>query len=387
MLLRKFFMPTQIFMGNACIRELPKCFAEHGVKKVLLVTDAGIVKAGVVAKITQLLDEAGIEYAIFDKVLPDPHVEVLEQGLAFARDTRINGVVGIGGGSPIDMGKLINCMLNNPGGISDYYGAGKVQRKGFPFFAIPTTCGTGTEATPIGIIINPQTQIKHFVNSKHLFPDVAFVDPDLIEQLPPKLIATTGMDALTHAIETYTASTSSPISDALAIYAIQLIAENLQQAVLSLQYKDALGNILLGSTLAGMAFPNGGLGLVHSLGHPLGGVFGIPHGLAMAVLLPYVMKYNMHANLEKFARIALAMGEDIDAMRMADAAARSLDAVLRLSDAIGIPKNLKDLGVESDKFDKMVEDANISAGIYQNTRRNTPEDLKQIYWNAYNGTL
>jgi alcohol dehydrogenase class IV len=209
----------------------------------------------------------------------------------------------------------------------------------------------------------------------------------LMSNLPPNLTASTGMDALTHALEAYVSVKSQHLSDSLAIYAIELISDNLRKAVLYQDNIENISNMAIASTIAGVAFSNGLLGLVHAMAHPLGGMFNIPHGVANAILLPYVMKFNITSNPNKFAKIAEAMGEDITGLNEMEAGKKSLDAVVKLSRDVGIPDNLKDVGMDISKIDKLAEDSMKSGNVFSNPRKNTIDDIKQIFKDAYEGNL
>jgi len=347
----------------------------------------GIKKAGIVERLIKFLKEENINYTIYDEVVANPPIQVVEKGAKLARETNTDLIITIGGGSSIDVGKGINVLLTNGGDIKDYIGVEKVSQPTLPLIAIPTTCGTGSEVTWSTVITDPEEQFKFAILSSQNIPEIAIIDPTIMVSLPPELIASTGMDALTHAIEAYVSVKAQPFSDALAIYAINLISSNLRKAVLYQDNLEYVGKMAIASTMAGAAFTNGFLGLVHAMSHTLGGVFDIPHGIANAILLPYVMKFNMIAAPQKFAKIAEAMGENIKGLNVLEAAEKALNAVVKLSTDIGIPNNLRDVGMDPNMIEKLAADSMRSGNVLTNPRKNTIEDVKTLFRNAYDGKL
>ncbi|MDI3535147.1 MAG: hypothetical protein PWQ82_1512 [Thermosediminibacterales bacterium] len=382
-----FRMKTNVVYGNNAVDNTGVYVRELKGTRVLIVTDPGIKKAGLLERLEKTLKEADINYTVFDEVVPNPPIEVVEKGIEVARKAEVDLFIAIGGGSSMDVAKAINILYTNGGHIKDYAGVEKVEKPTLPLIAIATTCGTGSEVTWSSVITDPEEEFKFAILSSQNIPEIAIIDPTLMAKLPPKLIASTGMDALTHAIEAYVSAKAQPFSDALAIYAIELISDNLRKAV---HYQDNLENIskmAIASTIAGAAFTNGLLGLVHAMAHPLGGMFNIPHGIANAILLPYVMKFNLVANPEKFARIAKVMGENIEGLNEREAAEKALQAVIKLSTDVGIPTNLKEVGMDPSKIDKLAADSMKSGNVFSNPRKNTIEDVKTLFRNAYEGNL
>ncbi len=382
-----FRMNTRVVSGEGEALNIGAYVRELGGSKVLIVTDKGIMDAGLLSDIQDKLSEAGIDFKVFSDVLPNPPTNVVAQGAEVAAMVNADLLLAVGGGSSIDTAKAVNVVYTHGGNIKDYAGIGKINKPTLPLIAIPTTCGTGSEVTWSSVITDEEDQFKFAVFSGDLIPELAIIDPGLMKDLPPALIASTGLDALTHAIEAYVSAQAQPMSDAFAIYAIELIVNNLRSAV---HYQDNLkyiGNMAIASTMAGAAFTNGSLGLVHAMAHPLGGVFDIAHGIANAILLPYVMKFNLVANPGKFADIAAAMGESIEGLHELQAAERALHAVQSLSLDVGIPTNLKDVGMTLDKLDKVAADAMRSKNVFSNPRRNTLQDIKKLFEDAYYGNL
>jgi alcohol dehydrogenase class IV len=379
-----FRMKTEVVHGCNVLNNILEYIEKFKAKNIFVVTDEGIVKAGLIEKLEKILNQKNVT---FDGVLPNPPIPVVEKGVLEAKKNNTDLIIAIGGGSSIDVAKAINIVLTNGGDIIDYSGVDKVNKATLPLIAIPTTCGTGSEVTWSTVITNPDEEFKFAVLSNENFPDVAIIDTMLMSNLPPNLTASTGMDALTHALEAYVSVKSQHLSDSLAIYAIELISDNLRKAVLYQDNIENISNMAIASTIAGVAFSNGLLGLVHAMAHPLGGMFNIPHGVANAILLPYVMKFNITSNPNKFAKIAEAMGEDITGLNEMEAGKKSLDAVVKLSRDVGIPDNLKDVGMDISKIDKLAEDSMKSGNVFSNPRKNTIDDIKQIFKDAYEGNL
>lgn len=382
-----FRMNTKIITGFDSVSNIAEYVHELKGNRIMVVTDPGIVKSGALDKLKKALEQANLFYIVYDNVVPNPPIPLVEQGAEIAKKESIDLFIAVGGGSPMDVAKGINVLITNGGKVRDFVGQEKVKTPTFPLIAIPTTCGTGSEVTRSACITDLETQEKLVIISSYVIPQVALIDPTLLQSLPPRVIASTGMDALTHALEAYVSAKAQPLSDALAIYAIELIADNLRKAVHYQKNLENIQNVTIASTMAGIAFTNGFLGLVHAMAHPLGGVFDIPHGVANAILLPYVMKFNLVANYEKFAKIAKVMGENVEGLTAAQAAEKSLTAVLKLSADVGIPANLKAVGADMSKLDKLVADSLVSGNIYTNPRKNTPEDIRNIFLEAYEGTL
>lgn len=382
-----FRMNTKIMTCANIVDKTGDYVKELDGSSVLIVTDPGIMKAGLLERLEKSLGDRNIKYIIYGQVVPNPTVEVVVEGFKAAGKDNVDCIVAIGGGSAIDVAKAINILLTNGGDIKDYRGVEKVLKPTLPLIAIPTTCGTGSEATWATIITDSQEQFKFAIQSTNAIPDIALIDPTLMTNLPPKLIASTGMDALTHAIEAYVSVKAQPFSDALAVYAIELISDNLRKAVYYQNNLESIEKMAIASTIAGVAFSNASLGLVHAMAHPLGGMFDVPHGIANAILLPYIIKFNYMANPEKFANIAKAMGENIEGLGRLEAAERAFNAVLKLSSDVGIPTNLKEVGMDLNKIDKLAEDSMKSGNVFTNPRKNTIEDVKNLFRNAYEGNL
>jgi alcohol dehydrogenase class IV len=309
------------------------------------------------------------------------------KGLERLKQKPHDHILALGGGSSIDTAKGIGIMATNKGHILDYEGVNRIPHPGLPVVAIPTTAGTGSEVTASTIITNSQTHFKAAVISPYIFPQLALLDPQLTEKLPQELTAATGMDALTHAIESYTSKTATPFSRALAIEAIRMIGQNLKKAYFVGNDPASREQMLVASAMAGMAFAQSRLGNVHAISHTLGGVFNIPHGIANAALLPYVMKYNLPACPEKMKDIAEALGCRVDGLPLDEAAELAVQAVVELNRALNIPSNIRELGVDLKALPKLVEDSMRSGNVLVNPRWTRSSDIERIIRNAYEGNL
>ena len=377
-----FVLPTIIKFGYGRAGEAGTEAAALNCKKAMIVTDKGIVAAGLLESITRSLSEKGIPLAVFDEVEPNPRDTTVQRGYEKAAAEGIDLLIAVGGGSSMDVAKAIGVVLTHGGVINDYEGLDAVVRPITPIIAIPTTVGTGSEVTFWSVITDTNRKFKMSVGSPLIAPKVALVDPLMVSKLPPKITASTGIDALTHAIEGYTCLLSEPLTDAMALYAIEQISENIRQAVFT-DSVESKANMLIGSLIAGIAFGNSDIAGVHSMAEAVGGVYDTPHGIANAILLPYVMEYNYLADPRKHARIALAMGENIQGLTERDAAHRAVGAVKTMNDDLSIP-SLKDVGVLEKDLESLAERsfANVSSG--SNCRIMTKNDYLEIFKKAFN---
>jgi len=330
-----------------------------------------------------LLNENHIPFSVFDGVEENPSVETVAKGAGIYRGEKCNGFIAIGGGSPTDATKSIGIVVSNPGDITQYEGAGKVGNPVPPIIAIPTTYGTGSEATFISVITDKKRTFKFVISSPHIFCAAAILDPDLVVTLPRKIGAATGMDALTHSIETHVSLTSQQMSSALALQAIKLIAENLRQAIASDYNLVATENMMIASAIAGMAFTNSRLGTVHAMAHPLSAHYGIHHGMSCGILLPHVMEFNLGACPEKFGEIARAMGEVTYGLSTMDAAFKAVEAVRKLMRDVDMPFTLREVGVREEKIPQLVDDSMLSGAIPLNPRKTTKEDVERLFRKAF----
>lgn len=381
----KYHIPTIVRSARGISSKIGDILIEYGAKKVLLVTDKGIEQAGILEKIVASLHRNNISYSLYNEVEPNPSMESIMNGLKKRQELASDHILAIGGGSSIDTAKGIAIMANNEGNILDFEGVGKIPDPGLPLIAIPTTAGTGSEVTASTIVTNKETKFKAAVISPYLYPKLALLDVELTLMLPAHITAATGMDALTHAIESFTSKQASPISRALALEAIRMIGRNIRDAYYvgtNIKSREA---ILTASMMAGAAFAQSRLGNVHAISHTLGGVFDIAHGIANATLLPFVMKYNLPACPEAMKDIAEALGEDIHSLSIQQSAERAITAVRKLNQDLHIPDNIKDLGVTLDLLPKLVKDSMRSGNILVNPRLTTAKDIEEIIMNAFHG--
>ena len=375
-----FFIPTVTLMGVGAHKEIGKQVKVLGGKKPFICTDKGITKAGITQQIVDLVkQDAGVDCVVFDGAVPNPTDTNVHDGLKVFQDKKCDLIITIGGGSSHDCGKGIGIVSTNGGNIRDYEGVDKSTKPMPPFIAINTTAGTGSEMTRFCIITNTTNHVKMAIVDWRVTPTVAINDPLLMAGMPPGLTAATGMDALTHAVEAYVSIIATPITDACAIKAIELIAGSLRAAVANGADMVARDNMAYAEYLAGMAFNNASLGHVHAMAHQLGGFYNLPHGVCNAILLPHVEKFNLIAKVDRFGDIAMAMGENIEGLSPRAAADKALEAIKKLSADVGIPSGLKELGVKEQDLKTMAENAQKDACGFTNPRCPNLDDVIQIY--------
>lgn len=383
----KYFMPTRVECGNGISEKTGELVKELGVTRVLIVTDKGVRAANLLEGIEKSLLDVNVDYEIYDEVEPNPSVETVHRGVDYLKQHKSDAVLAVGGGSSIDTAKGIAAMATNPGHILEYEGVGKLKNLPLPIIAIPTTAGTGSETTNSTVVTNRETSFKLAVISPHLFPTLAILDPALTLRLPQEITAATGMDALTHAIESYTSKSTNPVSQAFAMQAVKMIGENLTKSYFVGTDLVSRENMLVASMLAGVAFSQSRLGNVHAISHTLGGVFDIPHGIANAALLPFVMKFNLPACADKYKDIAVALGQDVSGLSTLQAAEKAIETVIEMNQSMNIPLNIKELGVSLDYLPKLVEDSMRSGNVLINPRLTKPADIQSIIEKAYYGDL
>ncbi len=372
-------IPANIQFGFGVLSQLPEHIRTLGGTRVLIVTDPGLQAAGIIDRVKEILENAHVSYTVYDGVKPDSGSTLISEATGQLKEVGADLVVGIGGGSSLDTAKAVAAMATNPGGILDYVGLHKIRDAPLPIIAIPTTAGTGSEASIWAVFTDDRTKLKVAAGSVLLFPKVALCDPELTLGLPPPLTASTGMDALAHAIECYTNNVCQPISGSLALGAIELIGKHLSSAVLNGQNRQSRYAMLLASTMAGIAMNPTRLGLSHALAMPLGSWgLKIPHGVGNAFVLPIVMEFNCPAAPDRFAAVARALGEEIKNLSVREAAARSVTAVRALAKEIGLVGGLSEFGLKEDHIPLVVEEAMKSGNIPVNPRQTRAEDLEQI---------
>lgn len=373
----EFVLPTRIVYGAGCIKNLPDEIRMMKHERPLIITDKGLIAAGIVKKITDILEEAEIEYAVYDGIQPNPRDTTVMDAARFAKEKNIDMLIAIGGGSSMDTAKAVGVILKEGGEIGDYEGLGKLSQPITDLVAIPTTVGTGSEVTFWSVITDTKRHFKMSIGSPLIAAKLALVDPDLVATLPPSIVAATGMDALTHAVEGYTCKLSEPITDACGIYAIEMIGKNIRNAVYDSD-PDARGKLLLGSLIAGICFGNSDIAGVHCMGEAMGGLYDLPHGISMAIMLPYVMEYNYVACIEKYIRIAKALGENVDGLSERDAAYKAVEAVKKLNKDLAIP-TLSEANVKEEDIQELAERSSVNVSVDSNPRRAGKDDFIKIF--------
>ncbi|HAT4113448.1 TPA: L-threonine dehydrogenase [Clostridium perfringens] len=378
----KFFMPAISLMGADCLKDAGDQVGELGFKKALIVTDKVLGQIGIVKKVTDVLDNKNIEYAIYDETKPNPTVKNVNDGLALLKEKECDFVISLGGGSAHDCAKGIALLATNGGEIKDYEGVDKSKKPQLPMVGINTTAGTGSEMTLFAIITDEERHIKMALVDKHLTPIIAVNDPMLMLAMPKSLTAATGMDALTHAIEAYVSTSATPITDACAEKAIELISNYLVNAVENGQDVEARDMMAYAEYLAGMAFNNASLGYVHAMAHQLGGFYNLPHGVCNAILLPHVQEYNKATSASRLAKIAKIMGGNIEGLTDEQGADLCIDMIKSLSQTVGIPEGLGVLGVKESDFETLATNALNDACSLTNPRKGNLEEVIAIFKKA-----
>lgn len=380
-MIHRFILNEVSYFGPDSRRELPGVIERLGGHKVLVVTDKGLIKFGVAGMVTEVLDKAGVAYEVFSDVKPNPTVSNVKDGIAAFKAAGADVIIAIGGGSAIDTAKGIGIVVKNPefADIVSLEGCAPTKNKSVPIVALPTTAGTAAETTINYVIIDEEKRKKMVCVDPNDIPAVAIIDAELMYSLPKNLTAATGMDALTHAIEGYITRGAWEMSDMFELEAIRMIHRHLKKAVDVPNDAEARSGMALAQYIAGMAFSNVGLGLVHGMAHPLGSLFDVPHGVANALLLPTVMEFNMEACLDKYPRIAEAMGVDISGMTREEASQAAVDAVRNLAISVGIPQHLIDLDISADNIPALAAQAVEDVCTPGNPRDVTLEDIIELY--------
>ncbi len=374
----------KIVFGRGSFASLPEQLAEQKVVRPLVVLDRNLAEAGFREKVSALLDQAGMKYALYDKTEPEPPLELADEGTKIALKNKCDGVVGIGGGSAMDLAKAIAVLAANKAKAEEFLGLNRVPGPGLPKIMIPTTAGTGSEVTFTSVFIRKKLKKKEGMNSPYLYPELALLDPELTLSLPPHPTAATGIDALCHAIESYTSLNASPISEMISVEAIGLISDNLRTAVHDGANIEAREAMLLGSLYAGLGLANAGVTAVHSLSYPLGGKYGVSHGLANTIMLPRVMAFNLPGALEKFAVVAEAMGEIVDDLPLREAAYLAVEAVEALIEDCGVFTTLEELEIPESDFPELAKAAmTVARPLANNPCKMTIEDMIEIYQECY----
>jgi alcohol dehydrogenase len=377
-----FFMPSVNLMGAGCLADAVVSIKAQGFTQGLIVSDKVLTSIGMVKQVSDLLAESDIQTVVFDGTQPNPTIKNVEAGLKILKDNQCDFIISLGGGSPHDCAKGIALVASNGGNISDYEGVDQSPKPQMPLISINTTAGTASEMTRFCIITDEVRHIKMAIVDKHVTPLMSVNDPELMLAKPASLTAATGMDALTHAIEAYVSVAATPITDAVAIKAIELIQQHLRTVVKDGQNIEAREQMAYAQFMAGMAFNNASLGYVHAMAHQLGGFYDLPHGVCNAILLPHVQRYNAKVAPERLTDVAKAMGVDVSQLSSQEGADAALAAIIELSIAVGIPAGLTDLGVKEEDFDVLSENALKDACGFTNPVQATHAEITEIYRQA-----
>jgi len=379
----EFYAPGKIIFGTGGLSQAGAEAKRLGSKVLVVLGRSAMRKSGALDRLIHLLKENNLEYIIYENIPSDPTIETVDTGASLARKGSCNLVIALGGGSVLDTGKAISAMVTNEGSVADYQeieGKGrKFQHKPIPFIAIPTTSGTGSEATRNAVITNTKLGLKKSIRDLCLIPEVALVDPELTLSLPPHITAISGGDALTQCIESYLGKKSQKITDALALHAIGLVGKSLVKAVKDGKNLEARKNMAMAALLSGLCLSNSGLGAAHALSHPLGVYYKIPHGLSCAVLLPYVMEYNQPVVTKKLAKIAECLGENISSLSETEAAQRAVEKIKEILTTVGIEENLFGWKIKEEDFPQLIKGAK-GGSLNNNPRDTSDKDLTELLY-------
>jgi len=376
----EFILPTKIRYGIGMVKVLGEELKLLKAKKIMIITDKGLVTAGIVNKITDLIQAEGLSFIIYDEIEANPKDYNVELAAETARKQSIDTIVAFGGGSPIDAAKAISVLIKQGGKVRDYQGRGKIQDDCIPLITIPTTAGTGSEVTFSSVITDTEKKFKFTIKSPAIAAKVAIIDPEFTLTVPPMVTAATGIDALTHGIEGYTANCTEPIAEAVGLYAIEYIAKNIVEAVKNGKNMEARDKMMMGSLLAGLSFSHSDVASVHCMAEALGSMYDAPHGMCNAILLPFVMEYNLPSAEFKYARIARAMG--IDEKDDRKAAVKGIEHIKKMSKEIGLP-GIKSLKINREDFILLAEMSLENGSNASNPRNVTKDDYVMLFNKAY----
>ncbi|HWR42086.1 iron-containing alcohol dehydrogenase [Sporomusa sp.] len=370
----------KIVAGPNSIEAVKDIAVDTGVQKVLIITDQGVWNAGLIDKPMSILKEQGVQVTVINSTPPEPDVEQVNQIFQEAKASDCQMIIGIGGGSSIDVAKIVAVMLKNDVSLRELLKAPKITKRGIPTLMIPTTAGTGAEVTPNAIVLVPEDELKVGIVSEKMMPDYIILDPLMTLNLPKAITASTGMDALAHAIECYISKKANPFSDTFALKAINLIARSIRTAYNNGQDIEARHDMLLGAMLGGLCIATSSTVAVHALAYPLGGKYRIPHGLSNAILLPHVMKFNMDAAAEKFKNMAVAMDLKVAGLSAHQAAEKMIENLYSLISDLNIQVNLQEKGISENNIDSMAEAAlKVTRLLNNNPKAMNKDDIKAIY--------
>lgn len=378
-----FSLPTRIEFGDGVIKNVGREAKELGATKVMIVSDKGVIGAGLVKPVEEALRTEGVDYVLFDKIVANPRIAHCNEGFEMAKAEHVDCLVAVGGGSSMDTAKAIGTLLTHGKTVQDWCGFQLLEREITPLIAIPTTAGTGSEVTPFAVVTDTETHRKLNIFDPKAAAKVALIDPSVLLKLPSRIMASTGVDALTHAVEAYTCTLAIPHTDAYALYATELIMKNLRGAVKNPNIENCTG-MMLGSTIAGIAFGYSDVGAVHCMAEAIGGRYDTPHGVACAVFLPDVSRFNISADVEKYADMAKYLGVDTTGMTPEEAAEAGVQAIEQLCRDVEIPR-FRDLeGVKPEDFEALAIASEKNVSTPSNPRKVTAADYLELFKQAYN---
>ena len=377
-----FFIKSNIDFGRGALEDLAGIIQGYGMKSAMIVYDGGVKAAGIADKVVAQVEKAGIPYVIFDGVIPNPTNEVVEEAAVKAKEAKVDGFVAVGGGSSIDLAKAVNVLMTNPGKIGEYGGLNMVKNPCLPLIAIPTTAGTSSEITNVSALIDTEKVIKYVVIDNNIVASDVIADPELTRTVPKGVTAATGMDAITHAVESYISNMATPLTEYHALKGLDILYHNLPKCVENGNDMDAREQMMLGCIITGFRFSNANLGLVHGIAHTLSAHYGLPHGMANACVLPYVIRYNAECCPEKMVDLAKAIGLETSGNLDEDKYLLA-DALLALCKKLEI-KTIEQQGIPKDALDKLADDVMKEPVLGFNPRQDmTKEDIIAIMEQAY----
>lgn len=377
-----FFVKSNIVFGRGSVNKLPGMIKKYGLKNIMIVYDQGVKAAGIAKIVLEQMEQVDAKVVIFDKVIPNPTNEIVEEAAAAAKEAKVDGFVAVGGGSSIDLAKAINVLMTNPGTIGEYGGIGRVKNACLPLIAIPTTAGTSSEITNVSALIDTEKVMKYVVIDDHIVASDVIADPEFTKTVPAGVTAATGMDAITHAVESYISNMATPLTEYHSLKGLEILHKNLPKVVKDGSDMDAREQMMLGCIITGFGFSNANLGLVHGIAHTLSAHFGLAHGMANATVLPYVMEYNAEVCPEKMVELAKVIGLPTTGNLEEDKLLLAKE-LKRLTDELKI-KTLSEQGIEKKDFDMLAEDVLKEPVLDFNPRQNvTKEEIIEILEKAF----
>lgn len=377
-----FFVKSNITFGRGAVEKLPELLEGYGIKSLMVVYDGGVKAAGIAEKVLEQVKKAGVSFTVFDEVIPNPTNEVVEKAAAIAREAKADGFAAVGGGSSIDTAKAINVLMTNPGTIGEYGGMNMVKNPCLPLIAIPTTAGTSSEITNVSALIDTEKIVKYVVIDNNIVASDVIADPEFTKTAPAGVTAATGMDAITHAVESYISNMATPLTEYNSLKGLQILHSNIARVVKDGSDMEAREQMMLGCIITGFGFSNANLGLVHGIAHTLSAHFGLAHGMANATVLPYVMEYNAESCPEKMVELAKAIGLPVSG-RIEEDQYLLAEELKKLIKDLKI-KTLSEQGIERKDFDRLAEDVLKEPVLGFNPRQNiTKEDVLEILEKAF----